>query len=353
MSWKWKHVGSHSDADRGQSMTNDHKNSKIAIIAVLIGGILALHYLTVHERVFRHAVYRMLFYLPLVLGSFWFGLRGALCVSAAVAVFYFPFGFHRWRGFSHDFNLLLEGGLYVFIAFVLGYLTERERKEQAARHRAERLAAIGGAVSEIAHDMKSPLMAIGGFTAQVSRNLTEDDLNRKKLDMVVKETSRLESMVKEMLDFGRPIQLRTEMESLNSLAGECVEIVRPLAENQGVEIRTEFDPEMPLLSLDKNRIKQVIMNLITNAVQASPPGNTVLVRTRRERDDVVLDLSDSGCGIKEENREKVFEPFFSTKKDGTGLRLAIVKKIVVTHGGNITLYPNPEGGVTFSVRLPS
>lgn len=228
-------------------MMNQHRLSKIAIILVLIAGILVLHYFTIHERVFRHAVYRMLFYLPLVLGSFWFGLRGAVYVSAAFIIFYLPFGFDRWRGFFHDFNILLEAGLYVFIALVLGYLSEKEKREQVARLEAERLAAIGRAVSEIAHDMKSPLMAIGGFVNQVSRKLQTGEADRKKLDLVVRETSRLESMVKQMLDFGRPIQLQKSVESLNSLADECVEVNRPMAEGRDVEIKTETLLSMQIL----------------------------------------------------------------------------------------------------------
>lgn len=228
-------------------MMNQQRLSKIAIILVLIAGILVLHYFTIHERVFRHAVYRMLFYLPLVLGSFWFGLRGAVYVSAAVIIFYLPFGFDRWRGFFHDFNILLEAGLYVFIALVLGYLSEKEKREQVARLEAERLAAIGRAVSEIAHDMKSPLMAIGGFVNQVSRKLQTGEADRKKLDLVVRETSRLESMVKQMLDFGRPIQLQKSVESLNSLADECVEVNRPMAEGRDVEIKTETLLSMQIL----------------------------------------------------------------------------------------------------------
>jgi signal transduction histidine kinase len=335
-----------------RKMMNQHRNSKIAIIVVFVVGILFLHYSTIHEKVFTHAVYRMLFYLPLVLGSFWFGLRGAVYVSAAVIIFYLPFGFDRWRGFFHDFNILLEGGLYVFIALILGYLSEMEKREQAARLEAERLAAIGRAVSEIAHDMKSPLMAIGGFVNQVSRKLPPGEPDKKKLSLVVRETSRLESMVKEMLEFGRPIQLQKTMENLNDLAKECVDLNRSIAEGRDVEIKTEFDPQLPLQPLDGNRIKQVMMNLITNAIQASSPGQTIWVRTRNEKNNAVIDISDYGCGIKEEEREKVFEPFFSTKKEGTGLGLAIVKKIVEAHGGTITFHPNREQGVTFSVRLP-
>lgn len=329
------------------------RNLKLGVIVVLIGGIQALHYSTIHDEVFRHAVYRMLFYLPLVLGSFWFGLRGAVLTSAAVTVFYFPYGIYRWRSFSHDFNLLLEGALYVCIALVLGYLSGREKREQAARVEAERLASIGRAVAEIAHDMKSPLMAIGGFVTQVSRELPPEEANKKKLDLVMRETSRLESMVKDMLDFGRPLELRRDTTDLNRLVEECMEACRPIAETKGVAFQKNFHSGVPPLSLDENRIKQVLNNVITNAVQASSRGDNVRVKTQRIGEDSIVEVTDSGCGIPEEDREKIFEPFFSTKKEGTGLGLPIVKKIVEAHGGSISLSSNPERGVTFSGRLPN
>jgi two-component system sensor histidine kinase HydH len=105
---------------------------------------------------------------------------------------------------------------------------------------AERLAAVGRLVSEIAHDMKSPLMAIGGFVNQGSRKLQAGEPDRKKLDLVVRETSRLESMVKEMVDFGRSIQLQKSTESLNGLVNECIEVNRPIAEGRDVEIKTDL-----------------------------------------------------------------------------------------------------------------
>ncbi|MCF8145915.1 MAG: hypothetical protein K9N21_18565 [Deltaproteobacteria bacterium] len=333
-------------------MTPLHKNAKIALICALVTGILILHYVTLHEKTVQHALYRMLFYMPLVLGSFWFGFKGALYISMAVAVFYLPYAIFRWQGFAQDFDKVLEGSLYIFIALILGFLAERERKEHTKRVESERLAAIGKAVSEIAHDMKSPLMAIGGFTTQVSRKLSADDPKRKKLDLVVKETSRLESMVREMLDFSRAVQLQISMESLNRLAEDCVEMCRPIGEAHNVELKTAFDPDLPPQPLDRNRMEQVMMNLITNAVQASAPQQAVWIRTHKAANNAVLECCDTGYGINEKDLDKIFEPFFSTKKDGTGLGLPIVKKIVEAHGGSISLRPNPDAGVTFSVRLP-
>ena len=327
---------------------------KVVVIALMIGGILSLHYLTLPYIGYRPAVYRMLFYLPLVLGSLWFGLKGAIFVCASVSILYLPYTMTQWQGFSLEhFHELLEGVLYIINAFIIGYLVEKERKEHRTLLQAEGLAAVGKAVSEIAHDMKTPLMAIGGFANQVSRKLRHEDPNRKKLEIVVQETARLESMVKQMLDFGRPLEIQPTEISLNELVMKTVKVAEPVARKSGVELKTDLEPSLPLLLLDGPRIEQVILNLITNAVQASPAGERVLVRTHLESGEVLLKVADRGCGITEEHRDNVFHPFFSTKKAGTGLGLGIVKKIVEAHGGDVSFQSNPEKGVTFSVRLPS
>jgi len=334
-------------------MPVDKNWQKVVVIIFMIGAILFMHYLTSPYMGYRHAVYRMFFYLPLVLGSLWFGLRGAIYVCTSVSMLYLPYAIKQWQGFSlENFDELLEGVLYIIIAFILGYLVEKERKEHRDLVQAESLAAVGKAVSEIAHDMKTPLMAIGGFANQVFRKLSQDDPNRKKLEIVVQETARLESMVKQMLDFGRPLEIQSTKISLNELVIKTVEVAEPVARKSGVELKTDLEPSLSPLLLDGPRMEQVILNLVTNAVQASPAGERVLVRTHLESGEVLLEVADHGCGITEEHRDNVFRPFFSTKKAGTGLGLGIVKKIVEAHGGDVSFQSNPGKGVTFSVRFP-
>jgi two-component system sensor histidine kinase HydH len=330
-----------------------NKFLKAGFIALLIAAILALHYLTLPTRAYYHAVYRMLFYLPLIMAGFWFGLKGALSVCGSVLVLFSPYVVMRWQGLSlEEFDTLLEGFLYIAAAFILGFLAEREKKAREARIAAERLAAIGKAVSEVAHDMKTPLMAIGGFTKQVLRSLKSDDPEQKKLDIVLQETARMESMVREMLDFGRPLQLERTQTNLNELVCHAIEVSQPMAKEAGVKLEHHFEPRLPSMSLDAPRMKQVILNLVANAIQASPAGEKVRATTAVIKNAAVLEVSDSGCGIKEEAEERVFQPFFSTKKGGTGLGLAIAKKLVEAHGGEIDFHTNLDRGVTFVVSLP-
>jgi two-component system sensor histidine kinase HydH len=334
-------------------MFNHKELAKVLVIALMIGGILSMHYLTLHDMRYHHALYRMLFYVPLALGSTWFGMKGAMYVCGSVSVLFLPHAMAQWRGFSFDdFNRLLEGVLYIIIAFILGFLVEKERKKHRALVRAESLAAVGKAASEIAHDMKTPLMAIGGFAKQLSRNLAKDDRNHKKLGIIIEETTRLESMVEKMLDFGKPMQLQLTDTNLNELVLDSIKVAKPLAKKAGVELKTDLTASLTPLALDVPRVKQALLNLITNAVQASPQGEHVLVRTRPDSSSIVLEVVDAGRGIEKEHNESIFHPFFSTKKGGTGLGLGIVKKIVESHGGDITFHPNHEKGITFTVRFP-
>jgi signal transduction histidine kinase len=342
--------------DRPGMHGQDNKSYlKVAVISILIAAVLFLHYFTLPTHAYFHAVYRILFYPPLIMAGFWFGLRGALIVCAAVLVLFSPYVLMWWQGLSlEEFDTLMEGFLYIVAAIIVGFLSEREKKERGARIDAERLAAIGKTVSEVAHEMKTPLMAIGGFTKQVSRALKSGDPNQKKLNIVVKEAARLESMVKEMLDFGKPIDLDLSEENIDEILLRSAEISRPLAKNADVELELEANPNNSslVMPLDVSRMQQVILNLMANAIQASPAGEKVRAKISTKKNEVILEISDAGLGIDEKDRDNVFRPFFSTKKNGTGLGLPIVKGIVEAHGGQIDFRPNPEKGVTFVLKFP-
>ena len=325
---------------------------KIMLIAGLLVMISLMHYMTDPHEIEYHAVHRRLYYLPLVLACFWFGIKGAAAVSISAIILYFPYAFYHWQGTFHDFDALIEAGLYVFIALTLGYLSERQKKEHLARIEAERLAAIGNVVSEIAHDMKSPLMAIGGFANQISRNLPVDSASSKKLQVITEEAGRLEKMVKEMLDFGKSLELDYSGVNLNVLLEEVLEVSKPIADKAGVSFKADLDKSLPDLNLDESKIRQVLMNLIVNAIQASAPGEKVSVTTSRSNLEEIVEITDCGCGIPEEDKDKVFEPFFSTRKGGTGLGLANVKRIVNAHGGRISFSSVKDKGTTFVMALP-
>lgn len=338
--------------------------AKIILIAVMVGAISFAHYTTELKAHHYHLLYQGLYFIPVVLSGFWFGLRGGLATSLSITFIYLPFTIMMWAGFSSgDLNSVIEMILYNFVAFILGTLKDRELREQKRARDAESLAAMGKALSGVAHDMKTPLMAIGGFAGQVAKKLGAIQSCpenfpvllkeiESKLAIVAEETRRLESMVKDMLDFSRPLELHRLGVDLNHLIKECLPVVEDIAQKREVPVLDDLSEKPVNVSCDAMRMKQVIINLLTNAIHVSPVGEPVRISSRIENGTFTIEVADHGPGIPEEKREEVFLPFVTFKKEGTGLGLSIVKKIVEAHEGRVEILDNAEGGLTFRVSVP-
>lgn len=334
-------------------MTSYSKTSRIAIIAVLVAGISLLHYITQLGRAYEHSFYRELYFLPIILAGFWFGLRGGLATSLTITVFYLPFILGQQEGFSPSkFDNTIEILLFNIVAVTLGFFRDRELDHQSRLREAESLAAMGQALSSVAHDMKTPLVTIGGYANSVRKKLTESDPNRQKLDVVIRQTRRLEAMVKKMLVFSRSLQLDKSPTHLEQLLEEVVTVARDEANNCEVGLQiVDTDGPSPVYA-DPLRLEQALLNLVANAVQASGSGGIVNLRAVTYGSEVAIEVSDQGEGISAGKSSDIFTPFFTTKKEGTGLGLAIVKKIVEAHAGRLELADNPDKGVTFRIILP-
>jgi two-component system sensor histidine kinase HydH len=321
---------------------------KIISIFILVGAITFFQYFTELREHAHHIFYQGLFFLPVMLAGFWFGLRSALATSLSVTFILVPFTFMHWKGFSAgDVNNVMEMALYNVVALILGKLKDRERAEQKRLQEAESLAILGKAVSALAHDLKTPLMAIGGFSRSAQKHLPEDDHYREKLNLVIEETQRLENMVQEMLDFSHPLELNRSPKDIKQVVTQSIAIIAYAAQKKKVEVQSQFSQNPLLVSIDDLRLEQALINLLINAVEASPEGETVRVDSYENRGDLFIDVSDCGRGIPPDKREKIFLPFFTTKRGGTGLGLAIVKKIVEAHQGQLEVLDNPGTGLTF------
>jgi len=334
-------------------MVQKNNKAKMALIAFMVVGISSLHYGTDHGHRYLHIFYRELYFLPIVLAAFWFGLRGALATSLTITALFVPFALTHWQNLSpDDFSLAMDKLLYNIMAVILGILTDRERIQHGRMLEAESLAGMGKAVACVAHDMKTPLIAIGGFTSSVQKKLKKDDPNYGKLDIVIGETRRLENMVKEMLDFSRPLELDRSQADINEVIQESIAMVSKAPESSRVQIDMHLSNKFPPVSFDVMRMKQALINLLVNAVEASPEGETVTMSTYQKGGYIGIDLSDNGCGIPHSQREEIFAPFFSTKKEGTGLGLPITKKIIEAHDGRLEILDSTERGTTFRVLVP-
>jgi signal transduction histidine kinase len=225
------------------------------------------------------------------------------------------------------------------------------RQAQERLLRQERLAALGELSAAVAHEVRNPLGVIFNSLGSIRRLLRPQGDARMLLDIVGEEAERLNRIVGDLLDFARPSQPQLRPEPLDRVVEEAV--AAALAGRSGeVEVVREVAPGLPLVPLDARLVRQAVVNLAINAAQAMPRGGRLTVRLRTEPRAAVLELEDTGGGISDDVRGRIFEPFFTTKATGTGLGLAVVKRIVDGHGGEVGVTSRPGAGTTFTLRFP-
>jgi PAS domain S-box-containing protein len=231
-------------------------------------------------------------------------------------------------------------------------LRERRRMEEELL-RSERLAVLGKMAAHISHEIKNPLMVIGGFARQMLKEPSEDPLkNREKLQIIVDEVRRLEDFLAEVGGYAKFSEPQKRLGSLNALIQETCQRLEPSLRESNIELVVAPDPNLPEIQFDPDHIRQVILNIAKNGIEAMSAGGTLTIITGQQAGRVFLQISDTGTGIPPEIREKVFQPFFSSKPKGTGLGLAISQKIVEAHQGEIALQSEPQKGTRVTIFLP-
>jgi two-component system NtrC family sensor kinase len=238
-------------------------------------------------------------------------------------------------------------------------LQQSKEDLEAAQNRlvlSERLASMGQLSAAVAHEINNPLGTILIFSHMLLRQLRREDPQQADLEMIVSEATRCKNIVRGLLDFARQSRVSKSATRLAGLVNEVLAIQTPKAEAAGVRLSADVDPDLPVLWIDAMQIKQMLVNLVQNGIDATPPGGAVRVTARLGRGGAAVELrvADTGCGIPRENLPKLFTPFFSTKAagKGTGLGLAIVYGIVKMHSGDIAAESQEGRGSTFVVSLP-
>ena len=239
----------------------------------------------------------------------------------------------------------------LFFTGIVRDLTQtQELREQVMQ--SERLAALGQMVAEITHEIKNPLMMIGGFAQQLMRE-TDDEKNLKKLNIITEEIRRLEQLLADLKEF---YQVRTpvsEPVDIKGLLEKVFSLVQEECERHNIQTEVTLDERALTVLGDRGRLEQVFLNLVKNAIEAMERGGKIWIQSRLSGGQVEIMVKDEGCGISEQDRDKVFAPFFTTKKHGTGLGLCISKRIIEDHGGSSFFLKSEKGkGTTFKIRLP-
>jgi signal transduction histidine kinase len=329
------------------------RRQKFYIVSGLVFFVTILHYFTAFEYGLRHVFLRELYFLPIMLAAFWFGLLGGLATSLLVSFVYGPFVlFFAVGSATHNLGNVMEIVLFNVVGLFFGWMKDREMDQQYKLRKAENLAAIGKAVSIIAHDLKTPLVAIGGLSRQLLKKIAVDSPQREKIEVIGQQADRLENMVLNMLDFAKPLAISRKPCDLNQILKQANEAVCETALKRNIRVDIQV-PESSYCNLDEGKILQVLINLISNAIEASPNGEIVRVSLQTHMSMLLIEVSDRGQGVDESISEMIFEPFISTKGKGTGLGLPISKKIVEAHAGKLEYKNSTVAGTTFRVLIPT
>jgi len=217
----------------------------------------------------------------------------------------------------------------------------------------ERFAAVGEAAAYVSHEIKNPLMVIGGLARQVERNVEDEPNIKQKLQIIQNEVQRLETFLGDLRDFTRPAAPTKQEVNINDIIQEVDALMAEQAKSQGVKLVEHLDLNLPPLQVDPNQMKQVLLNLVKNALEALDSGGQVILSSGAEDHEVWFSVQDTGGGMPPEVLEKIFNPFFTTKEKGTGLGLAVIHKIITDHHGDISVSSSPDQGTTIRVILPS
>jgi two-component system sensor histidine kinase HydH len=361
--------------------------SRLFIILAGIVGISLLHYLTPLTKPVLHDIYQRLYYLPIILAAFWFGLRGGIGTAMIVSILYAPHIIFQWGGHpAMEMEKYLEILLYNLVGGVTGFLSAQEkhrrgqlektaagleesyrtlqqqseliiRIEQQLR-RAERLSVLGELAAVLAHEIRNPLGSIRGTAEILKDDYQPGDKKFEFLEILLKESDRLNRVVEDFLRLSRPQPLIAASCNIAEELKSIVMLVAADATDRGITLELQAGEALEI-SADKDKLHQAFLNIILNGLQSTTAGGSLIINAQWRKNiagdhpEVQISFQDTGCGIPDDLADKIFEPFFTTKKDGTGLGLAISKKIIEAHGGRIEVTTKLQQGTAFTVFLPS
>jgi two-component system NtrC family sensor kinase len=232
---------------------------------------------------------------------------------------------------------------------------ERElQKTQQALLQSEKLAAMGRLTSQIAHELNNPIYGIMNTLELLKTEISPESKRRRILELSLSETQRLAEMLRNMLSFSKPEEEKRRPIKMNELIEGILLVMEKQMRESNIKVETFFDDEIPEVMASTNQMRQVMLNMLKNAKEAMPKGGTLTVKTSKEVNKVLIHIQDTGVGIPEEIRDKIFEAFFTTKQKvkGVGLGLSVCYGIIKDHGGEIKVESEEGKGTTFRIRLP-
>jgi len=352
--------------------------------ASLIVGVTVAHYTASATINLPHDIFRRLYYLPIILAAFSYGLRGGVSAAVVTTLAYLP---HALGHISHDPAAPIDKGLevllYNVVGVVTGLLVERERREkrehertaaslrdtladrealQGELRRRERLAAVGQLSAGLAHEIRNPLGSIKGAAQLLADSTLPADDRDRLLGILTEESGRLDRVLTDFLTFARPRPPELRPLALERCVRDTLALLAGEAAERRVTIAFVPAPDLPAIAGDEDLLRQVVWNLARNGLQAVGAGGQLEIHLDRAAaggsidpasEFIKMSILDNGGGVSDEDLSYIFNPFFTTREGGTGLGLAICHRIVQDHGGTIEASNRPEGGARFDVYLPA
>ncbi len=359
---------------RTMERNSNHRYLKAGTIVVLVTAITGLHFTTPIEHTYLHQIYQRGYYIPIILAGYWFEILGGLATAVGLAALFIV---HILRDWSHhpdySFQQYAEIPMYLVLAVLVGYLSRLQRKTREhlidagdrltaaykrlndaydqLRH-ADRLASLGQLAAGIAHEIRNPLGSIQGAVDILGQGLPAESPKSEFVQIARKEVARLERMTSEILQFSRPAAPRQmELDPQEIIEASC-RLVADQAARQGITLTRDVHRADARILVDPEQVKQVLINILINAIQVQSQGGQITIRGYADGDLWITSIQDAGPGICADHLEKIFDPFFTTRREGTGLGLSISYQLVKNNGGRIQVTSEPGQGACFSISFP-
>jgi signal transduction histidine kinase len=358
-----------------------------AILVLVVVGIGLLHFFTPGYMIFYHDMYRRLSYFPIVLGAIWFGVWGGVTLAILASIAFIPHVLlYIGQGAGTYLSELTEIILYLAAGTVTGIFARRESllrqryKELSEKlersydrlHRetellleaeeqlsaAQKLSALGELSASLAHEIKNPLSSIKGTAEILLDEFPDDHPKREFAEILLKETTRLNNTVEEVLQFSRRgtrdgNRADQDMEPLPQVMDRVTNLLANQLRKKDITLTVTGRETGKRIMVAGEKLSQVFLNIILNAIDAVPPKGTIKIEIRQQGAGYTVAVKDNGPGIPDETKDKIFDPFYSTKDGGTGLGLSISRKIVESYGGTLLLSDADTGGACLTVFLPA
>ncbi|MDI7261533.1 MAG: ATP-binding protein, partial [Thermodesulfobacteriota bacterium] len=260
--------------------------------------------------------------------------------------------------YSHeDIELLSTLANQTSIALENARLFEDLKKSKSYIRRADRLASLGTLTAGLAHEIRNPLVAIKTLTQLLPERLEDEEFRNHFLNIASGEVDRISSLVNELLDFARPSSPKLELEDINNILDGMILLASTETKKKQIQITKKYASDLPHIRVDREQIKQVFLNILLNAIEATTGNGEITVKTRSFNKPggdpyLQIEFADTGCGIPEEYLEDIFNPFFTTKMTGSGLGLSISNQIIEEHSGYISVESQVKKGTSFFINLP-